>query len=129
MTQELIALVLAALLQNAQMIFAGRLSGRQAPKGWLEGPRDEPVTFTGAAGRARRAYDNHFEGLVIFAIAVLVTVLSGQSSTLSAVLAWIYLAARLVYVPAYVLAWTPWRSLAWALGWLATLIMLIAALV
>lgn len=129
MTAELVALVLAALWQNVQIVLAGRLSGQQAPKGWLEGPRDEPVVFTGRAGRALRAVDNHFEGLAFFTIAVLVTVVSGQTSALTAAMAWVYLVARVLYVPAYLFGWTPWRSVVWGLGWLATMVMLIAALV
>jgi uncharacterized MAPEG superfamily protein len=31
-------------------------------------------------------------------------------------------------VPAYAFGWAPWRSLIWAVGFLATLIMLLAAL-
>ena len=39
------------------------------------------------------------------------------------------LAARILYVPAYAFGWNPWRSAIWAVGFLATLTMLIAALI
>ena len=36
--------------------------------------------------------------------------------------------ARILYVPAYYYGLNPWRSLIWAVGFLATLLMLLAAL-
>ena len=39
-----------------------------------------------------------------------------------------YLAARILYIPAYALGWSPWRSLIWSVGLLATIVMLLAAL-
>ena len=54
--------------------------------------------------------------------------LTDQSTPFTAACAWTYLAARALYVPAYALGWNPWRSLIWAFGFLATLAMLIAAL-
>jgi uncharacterized MAPEG superfamily protein len=92
------------------------------------GPRDRKVELTGVAGRLQRAMNNHFEGLILFAIAVVVVTLSGQSSGLTAACAYAYLVARILYVPAYAFGWAPWRSLIWAVGFLATLIMLLAAL-
>ena len=40
-----------------------------------------------------------------------------------------HLAARVLYIPAYAFGWTPWRSAIWGVGFLATLTMLIAALI
>lgn len=39
------------------------------------------------------------------------------------------LAARILFVPAYAFGWQPWRSLIWSVGFLATTVMLVAALV
>ncbi len=36
--------------------------------------------------------------------------------------------ARVLYVPAYAFGWVPWRSLIWAVGLVATLLLLVAAL-
>ncbi|NCU21433.1 MAPEG family protein, partial [Candidatus Falkowbacteria bacterium] len=43
--------------------------------------------------------------------------------------AFTYLGARILYVPAYAYGWTPWRSVIWAVGFFATVAMLIAALI
>lgn len=129
MTPELTALTLAALLQVLQF-FAYSIAGnlQVGPKKAL-GPRDNPIHLTGLAGRLQRAMNNHFEGLILFTIAVLVTTLSNQSTPLTATCGWVYLAARAAYVPAYALGLSPWRSVIWAVGFFATLAMLIAALI
>ena len=80
------------------------------------------------AGRLRRAFVNHFEGLILFTLAVVVVTLGGQSSGVTAACAWVYLAARVLYVPAYALGWSPWRSAIWGVGFLATMAMILTAL-
>ncbi|MFK7746605.1 MAG: MAPEG family protein, partial [Roseobacter sp.] len=92
------------------------------------GPRDTPVQLTGVAGRLQRALTNHFEGLILFAIAVLVITLSDQSSPFTVTCAWVYYAARIAYVPAYAFGLSPWRSIVWMVGFGATLCMLLAGL-
>jgi uncharacterized MAPEG superfamily protein len=129
MTPELTVLVLAALLQMAQIVLYSVLANRQVDLDYALGPRDAPRQLPGMAGRAQRAMNNHFEGLILFAIAALALHATGQSSSLTAVCAAVYLAARLLYVPAYLLALAPWRSVVWAVGWFATAIMLVAALI
>ena len=127
MTPELTALTLAALLQVGQLVLysvAGRaqLGTKTALK-----PRDDGPQLTGKPGRIHRALNNHFEGLILFAIAALVTAHSG-STAMTATCAWVYLGARVLYVPAYVFGWVPWRSLIWMIGLVATTLMLIGAL-
>ena len=55
--------------------------------------------------------------------------LGDQSTTTTQTCAWIYLGARIAYVPAYALGLSPWRSVIWFIGLLATTSMLIAALI
>lgn len=77
-------------------------------------------------GRLIRALNNHFEALLLFAIAVVAVALSGESSALTVVCAWAYLGSRVLYVVAYAFDWVPWRSLIWAVGFFATAVMLLA---
>jgi len=67
--------------------------------------------------------------LILFTIAVVAIALSDQSTALTQTCAWVYLLARVLYVPAYAFDWVPWRSVIWGAGFFATLVMLIAALV
>jgi uncharacterized MAPEG superfamily protein len=128
MTTELTVLTLAALLQMAQMVLYSIAGNAQAGTKAAMGPRDQKVELTGVAGRLQRAMNNHFEGLILFGIAVMVVTLSGRSGPLTELCAWAYLVARILYIPAYALGLAPWRSLIWAVGWIATLVMLLAAL-
>ena len=128
MTPELTALTLAALLQTLQFAAYSITANLQVGPKTALGPRDIPVQLTGTAGRLQRAMNNHFEGLILFTIACLVIILSDQSTALTRVCAWTYLAARVLYVPAYALGLTPWRSVIWFVGFLATLLMLLTAL-
>ena len=75
------------------------------------GPRDKQIALEGKAGRLQRAMNNHIEGLILFTIAVLVTVLGDKTTGFSALCAWAYLGSRFLYVPAYVYGLTPWRTL------------------
>ena len=128
MTNELTVLALAGLLQGLQFgsfaVFANKRLGTQATLG----PRDYPLPLSGKLGRLSRALNNHFEGLILFTLAVVVVTLGGASSGFTATCAWIYLIARILYVPAYAFGWVPWRSVIWAVGFAATMLMILAAL-
>ena len=126
---ELTALSVAALLQVAQMAAYSAAANLQVDVKTALGPRDTPVQLTGVAGRLQRAMSNHFEGLLLFAIACLTVTLTGQSTGFTTACAWVYVAARVAYVPAYALGLSPWRSLIWMVGIAATTAMLIAGLV
>ncbi len=128
MTAELTALSLAALLQALQFAAYSITANRQVGPRYAMSPRDEPRQLTGAAGRLQRALINHFEGLILFTIAVVVVTLSDRSNAVTQMAAWVYLGARVLYVPAYVFGLSPWRSLIWFVGFLATLAMLVMPL-
>ncbi len=128
MPPELTILALAALLQFAQLAFTVVLSDLQTGLAYGAGPRDQPRPLTGLAGRMDRALANHSQALLLFAIAVLVLIHSGGSSPLTTTAAWIYLAARIAYVPAYGAGIPLLRSLIWAIGQAATLTILITAI-
>ena len=97
---------------------------------WTTSPRDRDPDhqLSTLTGRLKRALDNHFEGLILFTIATLVVTLGGESSGFTAAMAWTYLGARVLYVPAYAFGWVPWRSVIWIAGFAATVLMLLAAL-
>jgi uncharacterized MAPEG superfamily protein len=129
MTPELAALALAVFLQLGQITLAGWSMNRDAGVDWNAGPRDEPHPgFSALTGRLRRAVANHFEALALFTVAVLVVSLSGKAGTLTAICAWAWLAARVLYVPAYAFGWSPWRSVIFGIATAATVVMLLVAL-
>ena len=130
MTPELTALTLAGLLQGLQIVLFAVPANLELGTKYTSSPRDVPPSrpLSKVTGRLQRAMNNHFEGLILFTIAVLVTTASSQSTAFTAACAWTFLAARLAYVPAYAFGLSPLRSAIWALGFLATIAMLLAAL-
>ena len=129
MPVELKVLGYAALLQFVQFILMAIPVHLQLGVEYTGGNRDEQKQATGIPGRLKRALDNHFEGLILFTIAVLVVVLGDAGSQLTEYCAWTYLWARLLYVPAYASGVYLVRSLIWTVGFLATALMLVAALI
>lgn len=128
MTPELTALALAAILQAGQIMLAGWAMNRDVGVDFNAGPRDTQPELSVLTGRLRRAVANHFEALALFTVAVVVVSLSGAASGVTAACAWIYLGARILYVPAYAFGWTPWRSIIFGVGATATLVMILVAL-
>jgi uncharacterized MAPEG superfamily protein len=131
MTPELTALALAILLQAVQFALYSVRAQMDVGPGYAMSPRDRepsrPLSVLG--GRLSRALDNHFDGLVLFTAAVTLVTLSGEASAFTAACAWTYLAARILYVPAYTLGWRPGRSIIWITGFLATVLMVISTLI
>ncbi|WP_374647368.1 MAPEG family protein [Tabrizicola sp.] len=131
MTAELTALALAGLLQALQYALFAIPANRELGVGYTSSARDRPPSrqLSVTTARLQRALNNHFEALILFTLAVVVVTLGDQSTPVTQYAAWTYLAARLLYIPAYAFGWRPWRSAIWALGFLATLVMLVAALI
>lgn len=126
---ELRVLGLSALVWMGLLLIAAIGASRQVGSAYLMGPRDDQRPLEGRVARLKRALDNHTEGLVLFAVAVLVVELGHGGSAATTACAIAYLAARTLYIPAYAYGWTPARSLIWNVGFLATLLMLVLALV
>ena len=129
MTPELTVLALAGLLQGLQFAAYSVTANLQVGPKAAMSPRDRKIELTGTAGRLQRALNNHFEGLILFTLAVVVVTLDQQSSPVTEACAWIYLAVRILYVPVYVFGLAPWRSAIWFVGFLATMTMIVASLI
>ncbi|MBY6118933.1 MAPEG family protein [Mameliella alba] len=134
MTPELTALTLAALLQVVQYVLMSVPANLELGMGKTMSPRDRDRLggsledqLSVKTARLKRALDNHFEGLILFAIAVFVITWSDQGDGITAALSGLYLLARILYVPAYYFGWAPWRSLIWLAGFAATVLMLLLA--
>ena len=136
MTPELTVLTLAALLQVIQFVLMSVPANMELGPGKTLSPRDRSRlggsledAVSEKTARLFRAMNNHFEALILFTIAVVVVTLSDQSTLVTQTAAWTYLAARILYIPAYAFGWVPWRSLIWSVGFGATVILLLAALI
>ncbi|MEL7462343.1 MAG: MAPEG family protein [Pseudomonadota bacterium] len=135
MTPELTALALAGLLQVIQYVLMSVPANLELGPGKTLSPRDQSrlggsleSQLSEKTARLFRALNNHFEGLILFTLAVVVVTLADASTSFTAACAYTYLAARIGYIPAYYFGLRPWRSLIWFAGFVATTAMLLAAL-
>lgn len=128
---ELKILALCGLLQAVQYLLFAIPANRELGTGYTSSARDYPPSrhLSIRTARLQRALNNHFEALILFTLAVLCVTLSFQSDRITEIAAWTFLAARILYIPAYAFGWRPWRSLFWGIGFLATLTLLVSALI
>ena len=131
MSVELTVLALAGLLQAVQFILFALPANMELGTGYTSSARDKPPSrqLSITTARLQRAMNNHFEGLILFTLAVVVVTLGGQSTEVTQTAAWVYLVARFLYIPAYAFGWRPWRSAIWGIGFFATVTMIVASLI
>jgi uncharacterized MAPEG superfamily protein len=99
---QMVVSVLGAQLEFGLPRLAANREGLPEPTGW--------------AGRARRAYFNMLEGLLLFAALALVAVVAQRTNATTALGAQIFFWARLVYAVIY-LAGIPWlRTAVWGVS-------------
>ncbi len=130
MTSELTVLILAALVQVITFVVYAIPANLELGSGYTMSARDREPTrqMSDRTARLGRAMNNMFEALILFGIASLVLQTTDQSTSYTALLAWVFLAARIAYVPAYAYGLRPGRTIIWTVGFGATVLMLIAAL-
>src|SRR6266516_2591564 len=101
MTADLWALVAAMLLAVVQLTLSSVLTLRQLGGARVAGPRDEPREVTGVSGRFVRAHRNLLEIFPQFVAALFLVHAAHAAGSLSTIGAWVFVIARLLYVPAY----------------------------
>ncbi len=129
MPVELQVLGWAGVLAFVQLVLFAVPANLELGSRYLAGPRDEGRGLAGRTARLQRAYLNHVEGLVLFAVAVTCLGFADRSTPFTQLAAFAYLAARVVYIPLYAYGVQWWRSAVWAVGAAATLYILLAALI
>jgi uncharacterized MAPEG superfamily protein len=103
-----------ALLLFIQIFLAVHLKTRQYGAKWNMGPRDEAQPpLAPVAGRLGRAQANFLETFPIAVVALLGVVIAGRTSATTALGGWIWLGARVVYLPLYAAGVPVIRTLAW----------------
>ncbi len=130
MTPELSVLAWGCVLAIAHIFLAVRFKTRQYGTKWNVGARDEELPpLDPVAGRLARAQANFFETFPIFAAAALIVVLAGLDDRWTAIGAWLWLGARLVYLPLYAFGVPVVRTLVFLVSVVGILLVLRPALV
>ena len=93
---------------------------------YLLGPRDDNRQSGNVmAGRFKRALENLLETYPAFVALALALVVTGKSGGIAATGAWVWHAARVVYVPLYAFGVPAVRTLAWVVSVVGLLMMLV----
>lgn len=125
MASELTVLALACVLLLAHILLGAHYKTRQYGVDWNMGARDADLPpLDPVAGRLERAKDNFLETFPIAVVVLLALVVAGLTSELTALAAWVWLAARAIYLPLYWAGVPRVRTLVWGVGLLALLVML-----
>jgi uncharacterized MAPEG superfamily protein len=120
---ELLCLELSVVLWFVYLFTQILTTRAEFGDAWLFTPRDELPTAKGpACGRSRRALANYIENWVPFVAVDLALIATHHAGSWGA---WIWVVARLVYLPAYVLGWIYVRTALWAIGLIGLLMMLV----
>ncbi|MDF2618432.1 MAG: inner rane protein [Xanthobacteraceae bacterium] len=129
MTLQLMLLAWTLVLALVQVLLPALLRNGETGIAYNASPRDEPGPPVGVVtGRLRRAQANLFETLPIFAAAVLVAHVAGRDGELTLWGAWLYLGARIVYLPLYAFGIPYLRSMVWTVSFAGVLMILFAVL-
>ena len=126
MTTELHILAWALVLALIQVLLPSVLRSRETGLGYNASARDKPAAPPGKlTGRLMRAQANVFETLPVFAIAILITHMVGREGPLTLTGAWLYIIARVVYVPVYAAGIPFLRSLIWVVSLFGIILILV----
>ncbi len=125
MPAELIVLALSGLLLLVHVFAAIHVKTKQYGVDWNMGARDEELPSPGPlAARLERARDNFLETLPLAIIALGGVVVAGKASELTAIAGWVWLGARVAYLPLYAAGVPKVRTYVWAVALLALLYVL-----
>lgn len=125
---EIQALVAYGLLVLLTVLWQATGALGQLGLRYLMSSRDEGRTVTGMSARIERALNNSITALVMFAPAALLIITTQQSTAESRLAATAFVIARLVYLPAYAFGVMGIRTLAWSVGFVATISLYLLAL-
>jgi uncharacterized MAPEG superfamily protein len=122
---ELTCLELSVLLWLAHVVTQAVTARGEFGDAYLFSPRDKQLPTKGVAcGRAARALANYIDNLVPFvalALALIVTERVGGAGTVGAT---IWILARVLYLPAYLMGITYVRTALWGIALVGLLMML-----
>lgn len=127
MTYELWVLALNAVILLVLYGAQGLDTVLNAPK-WGLGARDDMRDASNYAGRLSRTVRNQIEAIAVFAPLVLIAHLLELSSEMTIWAAGLFLGARVLYAPLYLLGIAYLRTLVWAAGYIACAILAYAVL-
>lgn len=126
MSVELWVLAASVVLLFVHISWQGMSFTRDVGPGYNMGPRDTERPESARTGRLKRGLANYLETYPAFVALALALETTGQTGTVGAAGAVIWLVARIVYVPLYAFGVPRIRSLAWTASLVGLAVMLAA---
>ena len=128
MTPELTLLAWSIALTLLILVVASVGATMQVGLPKLAGNRDEAPEITGWAGRARRAHSNMLESLPLFAAAILIAQVAGQTNGMTHLGAQLFFWGRVAHAAVYIagIAWL--RTLVWGVSIVGLVLVLLQLL-
>jgi len=118
---ELSILALYGLLLALTLILQTTGLIQQMGMGYVLSTREDAKVAEGMVARLERALNNSVVAMSLFAPAVLILAANDGFTPGTLTAAKVFLAARVIYLPAYALRINGVRTLAWLAGFLATI--------
>ena len=117
MPVELRIAAFGALLLFVHIFATIRVKTREYGRAWNASARDGPMpAFSPLAGRLERAQANFAETFPIAIVALIGVVVADRTNQWTALGGWIWLGARIVYLPIYAAGISGWRTLVYAIS-------------
>lgn len=124
----LLLILLVLLLLLVQTGLPGRYLSQQVGNDAQMGPRDDLPEPTRELARSRRALANFQETLPIFLVLAVLSIVLGEQGWLSLVGGALYFVARIAHLYFYMKGLSPWRSIAYLVALIGTVLIAIPLL-
>jgi len=125
MYQEVLVLAWGCVLLFVHIFVAIHFKTKQYGRDWNMGARDAQMPpLNPVAARLERARDNFQETFPIAVVALFGVVLAGRASEWTTLGGWLWLAARVVYLPLYWTGVKVWRTLAFGVSMIGLIMVL-----
>ncbi len=124
MTVELSAIAYSGILLLLLILISAASNVSAMGQAWGVGNREDTPPSDGFKGRAKRAYMNLLEQLVVFSAIAIPAHLAGIHSGLTVLAAQLFLAGRVAHAIVYLAGWTfiSIRTLVWVVALVGTFI-------
>jgi uncharacterized MAPEG superfamily protein len=122
---ELTCLELSVVLWLVHVLVQATVGNVELPSGYLFTSRDKPAATSGLLfGRATRALANYVENFTPFVAVALALMLTQRTGGFGAFGATIWILARIIYIPIYLLGIMYARTAVWAISIVGLVMML-----
>ena len=128
MPVEAALLIASTLVFIAMVLVQGVFSLREHSMASLLGARDDIADATPLTRRAKRANQNMIEAMLMFAPLIVAALVLERANDMTALGAWLFFGARLAYAPLYWIGAPILRSIAWSVGIVGVVLILLQIL-